>query len=107
MLAEHLRRFREELGINKRQMAERLGIPYTTYNNYETGIRTPDIQMLIRFADYFGVSLDALLGRTGQTDSTDYEMEKDYAKLNTKGRQKAKEYIKDLLGNTRYSHRKE
>lgn len=36
----------------------------TTFSGYENGTREPDHQTLQKFADYFDVSIDYLLGRT-------------------------------------------
>lgn len=37
-----------------------------TISRYENQMRQADYETLIRFADYFNVSLDYLLGRTDQ-----------------------------------------
>ncbi len=39
------------------------GINFSTYQNYETGKRTPTADILIKLADFYGVSVDYLLGR--------------------------------------------
>ena len=57
-----LESLREQRGYNQKEFVEEMGLPYTTYNSYETGKRTPDIEMLIRFADYFTVTVDYLIG---------------------------------------------
>ena len=43
--------------------AKRLNLPKSTYNNYIIGTRQPDIETLIKLADYFNVSLDYLCQR--------------------------------------------
>lgn len=60
LLLKHLR---EARGLNMRETAKLLGIPYTTYVNYEKGSREPTSEMLIALADFFGVTTDYLLGR--------------------------------------------
>lgn len=55
---------REAKGLNMRETARLLGMPYTTYVNYEKGLREPTSEMLIQIADFFGVSIDYLLGRS-------------------------------------------
>ena len=59
-----LKELREEKGMNRRQLAEAVGIKYSTYVNYEKEEREPDSENLIKFANYFGVSIDYLIGRT-------------------------------------------
>lgn len=46
--------------ISQTQLAKALGIPQTTYSNYERGDNEPDIKTLCKIADYYGVSLDYL-----------------------------------------------
>lgn len=45
-----------------RQVAEKLKIPYTTYVNYEKGLREPNSEMLIKIANFYGVTVDYLVG---------------------------------------------
>lgn len=60
---ERLSLLREEKGLNKTEMAKRLGIPVSTYSNYEYGNREPDFTLAKKIADYFNVTTDYLLGR--------------------------------------------
>ena len=55
---------REEANLTQKQFAEAVKISNSTINRYETGIREPDYDTLILFADFFKVSTDYLLGRT-------------------------------------------
>lgn len=54
----------EEANLTQKQFADMINISNSTINRYETGIRVPDYDTLIMFADFFGVSVDYLLGRT-------------------------------------------
>ena len=51
-----------------KECAAKLGIPYTTYVNYEKGVREPNSEMLVTLADFFGVSVDYLIGRPQNID---------------------------------------
>lgn len=44
------------------------GISFSTYQNYETGKRIPTADMLIKLADFYGVTTDYLLGREPAPD---------------------------------------
>ena len=63
MIGDNLKLIRESEKLNKRQMAQLLDLPYTTYNNYETGTRDPNSDILIKLSETFDVSVDFLLGR--------------------------------------------
>lgn len=52
----------EENEISQKQLAQKLNIAPTTLNGYLHNYREPDFSTLIRFADYFNVSTDYLLG---------------------------------------------
>ena len=59
-----MKALREEKGISMKEAALKLGIPYTTYVNYEKGAREPNSEMLIEIANFYNTSIDYLLGKT-------------------------------------------
>ena len=59
-----IKELRVSKGISMRQAALDLGMPYTTYVNYEKGAREPNSETLILLADYFNTSIDYLLGKS-------------------------------------------
>ena len=58
-----LRELREKRGLTLEQVAEGVGLRNQYISNYELGKRRPDYDTLCKLADYFGVSVDYLLGR--------------------------------------------
>ena len=63
-LAEGLKRARKQRGKTQRDMAELLKISERGYQCYELGEHEPPISKLLVLADYYGVSLDYLVGRS-------------------------------------------
>ncbi len=61
---ERLRDLREEKHITRYALANMLNVSYSTISKYETNIRFPDKEALIKMADFFDVSLDYLLCRS-------------------------------------------
>lgn len=59
-----IKELRLQRNLNMRETANMLNIPYTTYVNYEKGLREPNSEMLITLADFFSVSVDYILGRS-------------------------------------------
>ena len=59
-----LRSLRLARGISQLKLAMDLNMNQNSISRYETGEREADYTTLIRFADYFDVSIDYLLERT-------------------------------------------
>ncbi len=59
-----LKKLRKERNISQLKLALDLNMNQNTISRYENTERQADYETLIRFADYFNVSLDYLLGRT-------------------------------------------
>ena len=59
-----LKQLRKERKISQLQLAFDLNMNQNTISRYENLERQADYDTLIRFADYFDVSIDYLLGRT-------------------------------------------
>ncbi|MGI6777604.1 MAG: helix-turn-helix domain-containing protein [Acetivibrionales bacterium] len=58
-----LRKLREQKKLTQKDVAKHIGITRQAIAFYELGKREPDYNTLKRLADYFGVSIDYLLGR--------------------------------------------
>jgi len=63
--AENLSKLRKERGVNQRKAASELGISQALLSHYENGIREPGLDFVNRACDYYSVSADFMLGRTG------------------------------------------
>ena len=66
ILAQRLKQCRKEKGFTQWQVAVYCDISEKTYQNYELMTREPKLELLIKIADLFEVSLDYLVGRTNQ-----------------------------------------
>lgn len=63
-VAMRLKALREKRGISQLKLAMDLDMNQNSISRYETGAREADYKSLIKFADYFDVSIDYLLERT-------------------------------------------
>ena len=63
-----LKNLRKELGISQLKLAMDLNMNQNSISRYETGEREADYATLIKFADYFDVSVDYLLERTDRRE---------------------------------------
>lgn len=64
VLGARLKYLRQEADLTQRQLAERLNTQGNTISQYETGDRSPSVDMQMRIAQFFNVSIDFLVGRT-------------------------------------------
>ena len=58
-----LRDLREDNDMTQAALAKMLGMSQTGYSKYETGENDVPTQILIRLADFYGTSVDYILGR--------------------------------------------
>lgn len=61
--SQRLRQLRNDKHLTQAQVAERVGVTASMVSSYETDIRLPSFEVMIRLADLFGVTVDYLLCR--------------------------------------------
>lgn len=60
------------MGVSQKELAAFMGVSIQTLFNWENGLFQPSIDNLIKLADYFGVSLDYLVGRKNKSTKQSY-----------------------------------
>ncbi len=68
IIANRLRQCRLEAGLKQWEVAVYADITESAYQHYELMTREPKLSILMRIADYYGVSLDYLTGRTDKKE---------------------------------------
>ena len=61
-----IRDLREDEELTQGEIADKLYMQREVYRRYETGERMPPFDFMVRLADFYGVSLDYLAGRTNK-----------------------------------------
>lgn len=64
MKFETIRSLRIDGGYTQEQIAQYLNVKQNTYSQYEIGVLNYPIDVLMKLADFYHVSVDYLLGRT-------------------------------------------
>ena len=64
LLNENIKKLRLARGLNQVEFAKILGVSKQCVSNWENDNVMPSIEMLLKIADFFGVSTDYLLGRS-------------------------------------------
>ena len=75
-LAENIRSYRKDNGMTQESLAERLGITLGTISKWERGSSEPDVDYLMKLAEIFRISIDALLGFSLRGNDEDSTIEK-------------------------------
>ena len=79
---ETLAALRRARRISQRQAAAELGISQALLSHYETGAREPGLGFVCRACDYYEVTADYLLGRSGHPGDVSIRESRDFlAKL--------------------------
>lgn len=63
---ENIRSLRIDRGYTQKQIGEYLGISQNTYSQYEIGVLNYPVEVIIKLAQFYGVSTDYLLGLTNE-----------------------------------------
>ena len=66
MYYPRIRDLREDADLTQDQLVQRLQMHKTTYTNYEQGKREPPFSFIIQLAEFYGVSIDYIAGRTNR-----------------------------------------
>ena len=65
-LACNLSRLRRDKGLTLEEVADRVGATRQAVGKWETGESTPDLAHAAALAEFYGTSVDYLLGRTDE-----------------------------------------
>ena len=69
IFGERLALLRRRAGLKQAEVGDLVGIPGSTWSNYEVGKTEPNLSALVRIADFFNVTVDFLLGRQMQGEA--------------------------------------
>ena len=68
MKFQRIQDLRTDADMSQKQLSEILHISQRSYSHYETGSRNNPVEMLIRLANYYDISVDYLVGRTDKKE---------------------------------------
>ena len=107
-MLKNLRKLREEKAISQRQLADVISVSQQSINKYENHNIEPDIDTLMKMADYFETSVDYIIGHSNVRRKIEiinsYDLNLDetelvdaYRKLSSKQRNSVKLIIENYL----------
>lgn len=80
-IGDRMKKLREEKGLMQQDVCNALDIEQSTLANYENNRRVPKTDILIEIANYYGVSLDYLVGRVDDRFDSSKRRPKDLNKF--------------------------
>jgi len=81
MLDKRLRKLRTSLQLTQQEIADKLHISRVRYNQYETGKRQPDNEMLKIISNFYKVSVDYLIGNDDLRNSEHAALDEELQQL--------------------------
>jgi len=76
VFGDNLMSLRKKAAMTRKEFADKMNLPVTTIQGYETAGREPNFDKLIRIADFFGVSVDDLI-RESISDKIQFNIRND------------------------------
>lgn len=73
-LVENLGRYRKARRMTQKELGRALNISRQAYSNYETGKRTPDLDLLLKIAQIYNITLDDLIKHPYRADGIIQEL---------------------------------
>jgi len=64
IIAERISLLMKHKNLTQQSLADAIGVSRPSITQFTSGVNLPSIKTLVTLADYFGVSLDYLCGRT-------------------------------------------
>lgn len=102
-----LKELRKSKRLTQKELADLMGFNLGTYRNYEQGIRAPNAETLIEFAEFYDTTVDYILGRPDKdcpvrlinetSEDVFIRLINAYQNLEHENRKKVADYSEDLL----------
>ena len=100
IFGRNLERLRKDHNLSQAQLGKLLGLTQQMVSSYEKGFSTPNLDVLIKLADHFNISIDALVGHevtSPEEGSSEARFFRYYQCLGNSDKEKCMTIIKTLL----------
>lgn len=96
MIGERIKMLRNACKMNQKDVADKIGVSKSTIAMWETDKREPNIEMLQKLSECFGVSIDFLVDNEGKFSKEESALSL-YIGLDSDGQHKADEFMQFLM----------
>ena len=104
-VSERLLRMRTIRGETQEQVAEAIGISYVSLSRYETGQRMPKMDILLKLADHYGVSVDEIMREEKKEAAQGGNIDEDLKNILLNLSQEEFQRVKDFVSGLRAAHK--
>ncbi|WP_020074428.1 helix-turn-helix domain-containing protein [Faecalispora sporosphaeroides] len=92
-VAQRLKNLRESVGLSQAKIAALMGTKQANINRYENAQSAPPLKLLLRYADFFDVSMDYIFARTEQPEGKLYEHKPKVIEAITQGNKELRQFV--------------
>ena len=78
---QRFQRLRKQKGLTQEQIAEKVNFSPQAVSNWENDLTAPDINILLELSEILGVTVDILLGKVNEVETTFSNEKPNYNKL--------------------------
>ena len=93
IMADRLRTLRETLQISQVKMAPIVSLKQSAINRYENDQSNPSPETILRYANYFDVSLDYIYGRTDKPQGKLYDYKPETLKKQMENNEEIRQFV--------------
>ncbi|MCR5607837.1 MAG: helix-turn-helix domain-containing protein [Lachnospiraceae bacterium] len=96
----NLERIRKDKKVSQAKLGEALGLTQQMVSSYEKETSSPNIEVLIKIADYFSVSIDTLVGhvvKAPEANTPRARLTRYFEKLNDVDREKCLAIVQTIV----------
>jgi transcriptional regulator with XRE-family HTH domain len=61
-IARNIKKYREAHGYSQRELAKKLGVGYSSVSNWELGLNSPNVELLVQMCDLFDIKIATMYG---------------------------------------------
>jgi transcriptional regulator with XRE-family HTH domain len=79
-IAANIKRHREGIGLSQRELAAKLGVGYSSVGNWELGLNSPSIELLIDMCELFDIKITTMYGLSNEAEKKAQRMYANYLK---------------------------
>lgn len=107
-LGSNLERIRKNKKISQAKLGAELGMTQQMISSYEKGLSSPNVEVLIKLADYFNISIDMLVGhvvKTPEANTSEARFKRYFESLNDVDRERCVLIVETLLKDRELNYR--